>query len=441
MLNNFSAMRIHPYFLSFKRPAPHSKFSPSSADRWLITGCSFSTEFIESKQIPEEQTDYSRGGTLAHSLSEAMYRQEYYGLPIPESLLIEIAMWDKYQAEQGKPGATEEMFRCAREYVDVISYWLNNKELVGDVIHFGLEMATPVFPDEGCFGTSDCIIIGTKAAVVIDFKYGVGKVVAANSPQLKVYAAGISRWLDNVPQGYVVHAVVFQPRVTSAPKETHYTMPDLHQFLGTIWQSIQESKRKDLVPCQGNHCYWCPAKRTKDPSKQCPTIEQNMMALANERFADFLGDMNAPVESITAPNLKRDAAILKLHSLYPMIKNIVESTSDEIRMRLLNGEVVNGFYLKDEYSKREIVGTTPEEKAGMIKGRFPHVDPWKLVPAEYKLKTITEIEKDIGKNKLDVICTRPITKKVDILDDRMNAILGDLAIFGQMTKHGEGQEE
>jgi hypothetical protein len=207
-----------------------------------------------------------------------------------------------------------------------------------------------------------------------------------------------------------------------------------------IWHSIIESERKDLAPCEGSHCFWCPAKRTKDIAKKCPSILGKPERLANERFDSFLSDMYAPVESIVAENPKRDMALLKIHALFPLMKQIVKDSTEEIKMRLEKGEVVYGFTLTPEEGKREISGEDDVQKAKLITEKFG-INPWKEVPATHKLMTITEIEKILGKNKLNVICTKKITKKVDILSDKMQSVLGDMTAFAQMINNGEGQEE
>lgn len=427
-------------FINFRRPRPHSKFSPSSADRWLKSGCPFSTEFVLAQNYEEEKTSYSEEGTLAHAYCEAMFRHVFYGLSIPKKLIEEIEIWIMGDFHK-RSGALEEMDRCAREYVDVISHWLTNHDALGSIIFFGLEVPTPIIPEEGCFGTSDAIIVGTKGAVIIDFKYGRGKNVSADTVQCKVYAAGLLRYMQNVPEDYRFNIVIHQPRTSVHPKEHSYSRNELAEFLMKIWNSIQKSKEKDLKPCEGSHCYWCPAKRTKDVAKKCPAILGQAERVANERFDSFLQDMYAPVESITAPNEKRDRALLKIHALFPLMKQIVKDSTEEIKMRIEKGEAVYGFTLTNEEGKRELSGASDEEKAKLVAEKFPTCNPWKEVPATTKLKTITEIEKEIGKNKLSVICTKKITKKVDILSDKMQAVLGDMTAFAQMINNGEGQED
>jgi hypothetical protein len=414
-------IKIHDTLKSFVRPSPHSTFSPSAADRWF--GCAYSIN--ATKNIPNESSKYAEEGTLAHSVCEAVFYEQYIGTPFPLKLSMDMLAYNG-----------DEMMECAHGYSEVVTFWLNNKEQIGDVLYYGLERGIPIFPEEGCFGTADCLIIGTKSAVVIDYKHGKGKNVGANTLQLKVYASGVARYLSDVPEGYKVHAVVYQPRTDQAPKETSYTMPELNQCLGQIWEAIQESKKPNLEPKEGSHCFWCPASRTRDLNLKCSIIKEKPLKLAQENFGKFLADMSAPVESFTAPNPNRDAAIIKIMALYPLMKKVVEDCGEEFLMRLQDGEVIQGVRLVDSFGNRTLNAESDKDKAALLTSKFK-VDPWKEVPATKKIRTITELEKELGKGKLDSVCVRKITKKVDIMDEKMQDILGEMAAYGQMIKHSE----
>lgn len=415
-------LQINPILQNFVRPSEHSLYSPSAAERW-IGGCAYSIQ--ATKDIPSESSSYSEEGTVAHAMCEAVFRKEFLGLDIPVELSMQLLQYG------------EEMYEHALNYVNVISYWLNNKDAVGEVLWYGLEKGVPVFPEKGCFGTADCLIVGTKASVVIDFKYGCGKSVSADTPQLKVYAAGIIRHLINIPHDYKVHAVVYQPRIDPAPREMAYDVATLNQFLGTIWNAILESERPDLSPVEGRHCFWCPANRTKDITKKCPVIKEKPLKLAQENFAKFLADMSAPVETLTAPNPARDEAIIKLMTLYPLIKEVVENAQEEFMMRLGEGENIPGVRIIEEVGRREINAEDETKAAELIKTHFPQVDPMKIIPAKAKLKTLTELEKELGKNKLDPLCIRKVKKKIDVIDEKAQSILGEMAAYAEAVNYNK----
>lgn len=408
---------IHENLKNFIKPNAHSTFSPSSADRWLA--CSYSVK--KSEGIPEEERSYSVEGTIAHELCEAVYRKEMFGLAIP----IELTMKTLQYSRNG-----DEMMEAAHGFFEVCDYWTKNKDLVGDVIWFGQERAIPVFPEKGCYGTGDFIIVGTKASVVIDFKYG-RKPVKADSLQLKVYAAGIARHIDNVPKDYRFYSVVFQPRVSGEVKETSYTVSEMYDFLGVIWEAIEKAGMKGLKPVEGNHCFWCKARRTMDLDKRCEAILEKPIKLANEAFDKFLADSNI-VPKANEDQKRRDEAIMKLMTLYPAIEAVVEQAKEDLKYRIENGENIEGVRLVAETGRREIRYETLEEAEKEIKKAFPHVEPLETVTKK-KLKALGKLEKEIGigKGSLDPFCIKKIKKKVEVLDDKQKSILDSMTKFSQ----------
>lgn len=435
MNNTQNTLRINPALINFKRPSPHSKYSPSAVDQWM--NCGARTRLVQG--IPEERNEYSDEGTLAHSVCEATFRQAWYGIPFSLELTMELASW-----ERTHPGATAEMTECAQGYLDVLSYWLNETDKIGEVLWFGLEKGVPVFPEQGCFGTGDCIIVGTKGCAVIDYKHGKGKNVSAQTLQIKVYMAGIHRHLSGIPEGYGFHAVVYQPRTDVYAKEWCYTSDELAQFTTEIWTAIQRSEDPGMEPIEGSHCFWCPAKRTRDPALKCPVWGQKPIQLANENFGKFLEDMNAPVKSLRDANPKRDEAALKIIALLPLMTSIAKDMEEEFTMRLERGETIPGVSIVESPGKRQLVGETPEETAELLKKKFPKVNPWKIIPEQKKLMTLTELEKikDIGKKGLSDLTVRPLKKKLHIMDNKMRSVLGQMANYGNMLlNNGEGQED
>lgn len=415
---------LHNDLLNFVRPSPHSTFSPSASDRWLLNGCPYSIKAC--KDIPEETSIYAEEGTVAHSLCEAVFRKNYLGLEIPKELLMQTLDYD-----------SDEMMECAEGYSNVLTHWINNKELIGKPIYYGLEKGIPIFPEEGCFGTADCLIVGEKAAVIIDYKHGKGKNVSATSTQLKTYLAGVYKYLVNVPEDYKFYAVVYQPRTDMAPKEASYTKEDMRSFLSYIQDSIAESKKPNLQPVEGKHCFWCPASRTRDLNFKCPIIKERPLKLAQENFGKFLADMSGPVESLADKNVKRDEAMIKLIAIYPMIKQVVEQSTEEIKMRLQDGEAISGVRIVDKEGKRTLSFADDKEAVETLKKVFPKLNPVKIIPATEKLKTITEIEKEIGRGKLDPFCVKKITKEIEVLNDKQQAILGELVSFSNSLTNSE----
>jgi len=417
-------IKIHPALMNYVRPSEHSKYSPSSMDR--IISCPFSVKACEN--IPNETSIYSEEGTCAHSVGEALFYKEYFGIEFPIEVSMEMMKWEKKI-----PGSIEEMMGCAQTYVNVIAYWLNNQEEIGDVIWYGLEKGVPIIIEDECFGTGDCLIVGTKGAAIIDYKHGKGKSVNADSIQLRSYAAGIAKHLIDVPEDYRYFSIVVQPRTDIAPKVASYTHDQTMEMLATINETIMISRKPDLYPVEGNHCFWCPASRTKDPAMKCPIKLMKPLRLAQENFKQFLEDMNTPVANLTDANPKRDEALIKIMSLAPMIKQIAEDGFSEFQYRLEKGEHIPGIEIKEVLGKRQWVFDDPKAMEAAITTNFPTIEALKIVPATTKLKTITEIEKEVGKGKAEGLTIKKITKKVVIQDEKVQKVLGELVAYGNLV--------
>jgi len=409
-------------FLKFVKPAPHAKYGPSGADRWMA--CPATIQFSEG--IVEERSKYAEEGTLAHSYCEALIRHEFFGFPVPMHLNLQLAQTE----DQG-----EEMHRCALEYLDVISYWLNNPAL-GKIVWWGLEKGVPVVPDRGCFGTGDCIVVGEKGAAVIDFKYGRGKNVAANTVQLKVYAAGLAQYLPVAPGShYPVTAVIHQPRINDAAKEHEYALQELIDFIPVINQAIDKAEGVNPEAVDGSHCHWCPARRTNDPTRKCTRIKQKAIDLASNNFDKFLADSSVSLPAIPGQAdtqlQKRDQAIVKLMALLPHIKDVVDNAKEEFMDRLERGEAIEGIKVKRKEGNRKINAENTIEAEKLIRQYFPTCDPLKTVPATTKLRTIGDLEKELGKGKLDVVCIKKVTKEIEVIDSKTRQILDSMSQFAQ----------
>jgi len=404
--------------INFVRPSEHSKYSPSAAERWLETGCPASIRLEE--PIPNTSSKYAEEGTLAHSYCEAVIRQRFYNTPIPHHLSLQLAQLEDNGVE---------MEHCANLYADVVEWWLRNPAL-GKIIWWGLERGVPVFPEKGCFGTADCLVIGSEGAAVIDFKYGKGKNVSANTVQLQVYAAGVAKHLPITNKDYPITAVVHQPRIVEDAKEHTYTFQELIDFLYVIERSINKCEDPNAPIVDGNHCFWCRARRTNDPSLKCPVIADRPRKLALENFDKFLADSNLNPPDI-AVKTTRDQAIIKLMALKPLIDEVVNEAHSEFKQRLINGEAIEGIQLVENYGRRVINAVNDEEASRLIKQHFPQVNPVKTVPSKVKLKTLTEIEKELGKNKLDPLCIRKITKEVKVVDQKTRSIIESMSQYAK----------
>jgi len=416
---------IHPDLLNFVRPSAHSKFSPSASDRWMEEACSFSIKYCEN--IPEETSVYAAEGSLAHTIAEQYFYAWINGVPLAPEFQMQLL------TETKDNGA--EMLEGAEQYRAMIAFYLMNKELIGDILYYGLERGIPIYPEEGAFGTADVLIIGSKAAIIGDYKFG-RKPVHADSFQLRSYAAGVRRYLFNLPDDYKFVAVIVQPRTDSTPKVHEYSILEMDETLNKIWASIQASKRTDLSPNKGNWCHFCPANQTKNPDLQCPLIKGKYQEALDNDFDKLLQAFHAPVQSFNGPNLSRDHAMLKLIAIAPYINSLAANAKSELEYRILEKhEVIAGVGIEEKLGNRKWALDDEFQVAARITMMFPEVNP--MIQPPLKLKTITQIEKEVGKNKIDGMCIRPITKHVVLESETQKQILGELAALSQLAINNE----
>lgn len=413
-------LKINELFFNYEKPSEHAKYSPSSADRWLSFGCPYSIRAAQNVP-PEPERSYAIEGTLAHELCEAVFYLRANGTAIPPELLVQVGA----QPDQGA-----EMFIAANSYVDdVVAYWCNNKEFIGDVLYMGAEKGIPIFPDKSCFGTADFVVIGTKGAAIIDFKYG-RKPVKADALQLKVYSAGVLRWLENPPVGYQVAAVIYQPRHTDIPKEHIYTGLEIFDFLSVIWGSILECEKDDLEPKEGNHCFWCALNRTKDLRYKCPIKKDKPMALVKSRFEEFLSQTHKG-KDLVGSTPERDQAMIKVLKFVDAVNDVAKQATEEFEERIRSGEVVPGVKLSEVKGKRQVIGANDAEKASTLTEKFPHLDPYKI-ETKKTIRALGDMEKEVGKNKLDVCCVQKITQKVELTNDNIFEDVNHLQGFAKI---------
>jgi len=221
-------VKLSPAFLNFVRPSDHSRFSPSSADRWLA--CAAATQLCA--KIPEQGSNkYQRAGTEAHTVCEDYAKHVFLDYEKSTELMM----------------ATDEQMGDAVRYVEIAQAWADDKERIGEVIYIGFEVAIPVYPKLGNFGTADCLIVGTKGVACIDYKSGTGKSVGPTTPQLKDYLLGVYVHFESPPpQDYQFHALIFQPRESDMPKEHTYTAAEMRDFVPTVLNAIAFAVRLTL---------------------------------------------------------------------------------------------------------------------------------------------------------------------------------------------------
>ena len=177
-------------------PSEHALLSPSSSARWIACPPSARLE----AQVPEKDTVYTREGTIAHAMAEAILKGALEsGLqtwPDDYSLLVSLGGPDLLRCYNDAEGEcldpSEMMQTVADNYCRTV--WEDYQKALSEdpeaqlFIEQKLKLADYV--PEG-FGSSDAVLIYGHTLGVYDLKYGKGvRVSAIGNSQMMCYALG-----------------------------------------------------------------------------------------------------------------------------------------------------------------------------------------------------------------------------------------------------------
>ena len=220
----------------------HALLSASSAHRWLA--CPPSA--VAAEAYPEQDTEFTREGTLAHEVAELYAR-----------------------GDRTAPGTetTREMIECAIGYREYIQEQI---KVDGAIVLLEQRVDfSPWVPDG--FGTCDCIIIQDDVLTIIDYKYGQGVPVSAEgNPQMKLYALGA---LNDYGIAYDVHQVemhIYQPRLNNI-SDCSLMVEDLLEWAEkTVKPTAAKAIKGKGQYSAGEWCKFCPhAGRCRQLTKTC----------------------------------------------------------------------------------------------------------------------------------------------------------------------------
>lgn len=251
----------------------HALLSASSAHRWLACPASA----VAAEAYPNEQTEFTREGTLAHEVAEVVARE-------------------KIRPETGRdgfaPDVTQEMLECAAGYRDYIQEQTKSDSAV--VLLEQRVDFSPWVPDG--FGTCDCIILQDDTMTVIDYKYGQGVPVSAEgNPQLRLYALGALNDYGFAVDIQKVEMHIYQPRINNVSSDTITAAELLEWAEKTVKPIAQKAAKGKGGYSAGPHCRFCPhAGRCRELTKTCTEFVEThdlrvaVPVLAPHEVADVL---------------------------------------------------------------------------------------------------------------------------------------------------------
>lgn len=351
----------------------HALLSPSAAHRWM--NCT-AAPLLE-RDVEDKGSTFAEEGTLAHAYC-AKKLKEFLGLSVDEEK-AEIAQLNEQYHSGEMDEYTDTYKTIVLEKFNAARAKTKDAQLLVEV---KLDFSHYV-PD--AFGTSDAIIIADGVMEVIDFKYGKGvKVSAVENPQMMIYALGAWDLFNFEYDIRKVRMTIVQPRIDNL-SEFELDAADLINWAVDELQPKANEAYAGGKQKPGNWCQFCKVKAScKALSSMCIEAQQ----------------ANPDPRKISKEVMEN--TILPLLSTFKTWLTGVEEYSLE---QALNGVQYQGFKIVEGRSIRKITNPTAVmellDKEGFAKESY-------IKPTE--LRSITDLEKLIGKKRFGAICAEYINK-------------------------------
>lgn len=361
----------------------HALLAPSSAKRWMT--CTPSARLEATR--PEKDTAYTREGTIAHAMAEAILRdlldQNLDHFPDAAEYLtsrsgIILAEFCRTAEHEGLDW--KEMAETVYDnYVRLVyeSYLAAKLEDPDAVLLIEAKLKLSEFIPEG-FGSSDAVLIYGDTLEVFDLKYGKGvKVDAEENAQMMCYALGAYLGPGELYDINRVLMTIIQPRLR------HESSWGMHVLDLMLWAKNKlrpaakmafEGKGKQIP---GEHCRFCKV------AAQCKALADYTLKVSEDK---------------TEPGLMSLEEIARILPHFATIKSWISSVEEFALEAALEGDTIPGYKVVEGRSVRKISNVA--EAMARLEGNGIPAENY-LKPAE--LKTITDLEKTLTKKGFKTI--------------------------------------
>lgn len=353
----------------------HALLGASSAHRWL--SCPPSARLAE--QYPAKDTIYTEEGTLAHSVAE-LYLKKALGQ-------IEDKEYKKLLKElKTNKLFVKEMISGAEDYVRVIN---ELRMTLPEHIYFSIEQRSDygAYAKEG-FGTADCVMIGDNTLIIVDYKFGKGKLVEAKgNEQLRLYALGIYEAAKDFYAIETVKMVIVQPRLGHFD-EDEITIAELLDFGEYV---------KQIAPlAYEGEGEFCPSKKA---CSFCPHS-----ANCEARHEQALKDVRQIFDTANEENPSKESLAEALHK-YKELASWAKETEALLKKEILAGEFIQGWKVVEGRSTRTITDETKVAEILIKELGYPEA-----VVYRKSLETLTSLSKLVGAKGFEKYCGAYIEK-------------------------------
>lgn len=358
----------------------HALLSASGAGRWL--NCTPSAK-LEDKYGEKKSSVYAKEGTLAHELSELYLRKDTL------NSISEQEFDQKLEEIMSSDLFSEEMLEVIPVYTDYCAEQLAEAKTENPLAVMEIEQKldlTEYVPES--FGTADCTIINDNIIEVIDLKYGKGVPVYAEwNKQLMLYGLGALRKYDTMYYITEVRLTIVQPRIGNI----------------SSWQiSVKELRKwaeEELMPKAklafagegelnaGDWCKFCSVRN------QCRKLYEQQLEIAKHEFAD--------------PEILTDEEISDIVKRVPKLVEWANSIADYAQSKAVNeNKQWPGLKLVEGVSRRKWIDE--DQASNAIFARCPELSEDEIF--NMKLKSITSIEKIVGKKRFEEMFSDVVAK-------------------------------
>lgn len=351
----------------------HAILSPSAAHRWM--NCT-AAPLLE-KDVEDKGSTFAEEGTLAHA---------YCAKKLKEFLGLDVADENQEIAELNEKYHSGEMDKYTDTYKTIVLEKFNaaRKKTKDAQLLVEVKLDFSHYIPEA-FGTSDAVIIADGVMEVIDFKYGKGvKVSAVENPQMMIYALGAWDLFNFEYDIQKVRMTIVQPRIDNL-SEFEINTADLINWAVDELQPKAKEAYAGGTQKPGVWCQFCKVKAScKAIATTCIKAQQ----------------ANQDPKLISKEDMER--TILPLLSTFKTWLSGVEEYSLQ---QALDGVQYQGFKIVEGRSVRKI--TDPSAVMELL-GKEGFAKESYIKPTE--LRSITDLEKLIGKKRFGTLCADYINK-------------------------------
>ena len=358
----------------------HALLSASGASRWL--NCTPSAK-LEEQYGEKTFSPYAAEGTLAHELAELYIRKDTLneiGEQAFEQRLEELMSNDLF---------SEEMLDVIPTYTEYCAVQLGSAQEDNPLAIMEIEQKldlTEYIPES--FGTADCVIINDNLMEVIDLKYGKGVPVYAEwNKQLMLYGLGALRKYDVMYDITEICLTIVQPRIDNI-SSWQISVEELQKWAKEELKPKAKMAFKGEGELQaGEWCRFCAVKN------RCRKLYEQQIEIAKNEFAD--------------PELLTDDEIADIVKRTPKLIEWANSIAEyALNQAVNNNKDWPGLKIVEGRSLRK--WTNEDQVVSALFERCPELSEDEIY--NMKLKSITDIEKLVGKKRFSELFSDVVVK-------------------------------